>query len=61
MEFQREILENSHKFYDLGKEKIVELLINNGTSVSVIDDQGRTPLHVAAKHGNEIRIDWEAN
>lgn len=41
-----------NSFICSGKEKVASLLILNGNSVSLVDNHGRTPLHVASKYGN---------
>lgn len=36
----------------LGKDKVANMLINNGANVNAQDKKGETPLHWAAKFGN---------
>jgi ankyrin repeat protein len=35
-------------------ELLVEMLLNKGANVEAVDSSGNTPLHCAAKTGNEI-------
>lgn len=41
----------------LGTEKVAELLIKNGATVDIRDEQGTSPLIVAAYWGND-KIKW---
>lgn len=43
--------ELKHKNIRLGKEDVLELLINRGANVNVTDQSGATPLHKTAGHG----------
>lgn len=38
--------------FSLGNKQIVNSLIMNGANVSIVDDSGHTPLHLAAVSGN---------
>lgn len=53
----KEILKSAHQFLNLaknigGRGTTVENLLKNGASLFQQDDQGRTPLHLAALHNN---------
>ena len=41
-----------------GKERIVQQLINNGAKVHVANEDGYTPLHVAALNGHTQIVRW---
>lgn len=42
----------------IGRLGIVKLLVENGADVTAKDSNGRTPLDVAMKHGNQAVIDY---
>lgn len=45
---------NTTDFICLGDEKIVDFLIQNGASIESSNEQGLTPLNLAAKLGNFV-------
>lgn len=43
---------NYSQFFDLGNEKVADVLIKSGVDVNILDEYGRTALHLAALNGN---------
>lgn len=41
--------------YNLGDEKLIQLLIQNGSNMSATNNDGNIPLHLAAIWGREIK------
>lgn len=40
------------RYFLVGNERIVNLLIENGANANLANDEGKTALHTAATHGN---------
>lgn len=51
---QIEIKWNKKWIYILDQNEIAELLISHGSDVSAVENDGKTPLHLAAANGNKI-------
>lgn len=49
---RRTILSHNFFFFFQGLERITKILIDNGANVHIRDNDGNTPLEIAAVNGN---------
>lgn len=47
--------------FNLGEEKIAELLLSNGSNPNATNQDKETPLHLAAENGNTIKLKYSCN